>query len=150
MPDIAGAGEAIGFADGHLTDRRQSIRARKTAEYRSAPYALPASRWMVSWEATEPISAVFDLGGAYRLREFRLWFCDDLPEVTIEASVDGERWQVVGVAEAQAAGEDVLDARVPLAAPQACRYLRASFAAREAGRRLTLVEAEVWGDAPGE
>ncbi len=149
MPDAAGDGGAVALGDGHLTDRRQAIRARKTGHTRSAPYALPADRWMVSWETTQPVTIAFDLRRPYPLREFRLWFCDSLPDVTLAASADGREWHAAGGAEGREAGEDVLDVAVPLAAPGPCRHLRVTFAARAPGQRLTLVEAEVWGDVPG-
>ncbi|MGD9496403.1 MAG: beta-galactosidase trimerization domain-containing protein [Armatimonadota bacterium] len=150
MPDAAGAGQAIEFPAGHLTDRRQAIRARKIGTYRAAPYALPASRWMASWQTTEPVSVTFDLGAPYLLRELRLWFCDDLPQVTAQGSADGEAWHAAGRAAARQAGEDVLEEFLALDLPEACRYLRVSFAAREPGRRMTLVEAEVWGEAAAQ
>jgi len=148
MPDAPADGGAVAFADGHLTDRRQAIRSRKTEQTRGAPYALPASRWMVSWETPEAVTVTFDLSREYALREFRLWFCDALPEVELEVSADGREWQTAGQIDAVTAGEDVLDASVEFTAPGSWRYVRASFAAREPGQLLTLIEAEIWGLVP--
>jgi hypothetical protein len=141
MPDAAATGD-ISFAQGHLTDRRQSLRATKTGNWRAAPYALPASRWMVSWAKIEPVSVTFDLRQPWKATQFKLWFGDTLPQVTVEGSLDGEKWRAVG----EVAGEDVYDLTIALNQKTACRYLRASFAARKTGQKLTLVEAEVWGE----
>ena len=134
-----------GSYDGALSV--QGMAYTGTAELSTAPGGAVTGE--IRLESPEAVTVSFDLGEACSMREFRLWFSDDLPEVTLEVSADGQQWAAAGQTEAQVAGEDVLDVAVPLhpGAPQ--RYLRASFAAREPGRRLTLVEAEVWGDAPG-
>jgi len=146
MPDIAAAGDAIPCAEGHLTDRRKAIKARKVAPYRSAPYELPASRWMVGWEITDAVSVTFDLQKPWTPLEVKLWFCDTMPAVTVEGSRDGQQWQPLGSAPPDEAGEDVYDMVIPLDQALACRHLRVNFATRQAGQKLTLVEVEVWGD----
>jgi hypothetical protein len=144
-PDETVTGDAIPCPVGHLTDRRDSIMAKKTKAEWYAPYELPASRWLVSWAKTEPVTVTFDLRQPWELLQFKLWFSDHLPAVTLEGSADGQAWRLLGQAQAEEAGLDVKDLVVPLAGKSPCRYLRASFAARQAGQKLTLVEAEVWG-----
>ncbi len=143
-PDAPATDGLIPFATGHLTDRRVSIFARKVARFRAANYALPASRWLVEWTVTDPVTVTFDLKQPRPLREFHLWFRETLPAVAVEASADGAAWSAVGAAEPKQAGEDVLDVAIPLNAGTPCRYLRATFAARQPGQKMSLIEAEVW------
>lgn len=145
VPDEVAADGAIPFERGHLTDRRTSMNARKTGAYRGAPYALPASRWMVSWETTEPVAVTFNLGEERTLSEFRLWYCDSAPRVTLDGSPDGAQWAPLGQFTGEAAGQDVLRLCAPLEGARRARYLRATFLGREPSEALTLVEAEVWG-----
>jgi hypothetical protein len=145
MPDVAAREGLIPFAAGHLTDRRTGIKSRKTRPGRGAPYALPASRWMLSWDASEAVTITFDLRQARTLRELRLWYCDVLPGVEVSGSADGQSWRKLGEAQGQVAGEDVLELHVPLAAGAPGRYVRVTIPARQAGEKLSLVEAEVWG-----
>jgi len=144
-PDAAARDGLIPFAAGHLTDRRTAIKSRKTAGRRSAPYALPASRWLVSWDTTAPVAVTFDLTSPQALTELRLWVCDVLPGFEVSGSDDGQTWRRLGEAPGKTAGDDVLELHVPLAAGAPVRYLRVSVPARQAGEKLTLVEAEVWG-----
>jgi hypothetical protein len=144
-PDEAAPGEAVPSTTGHLTDRRESLMAKKTKAEWYAPYELPASRWLVSWAKIEPVTVTFDLRQPWKLLQFRLWFQDSLPAVAVEGSTDGVKWRPLGQAKTEEAGPDVKDVVVALDAKTPCRYLRASFAARTAGQKLTLVEAEVWG-----
>ncbi len=149
MPDARADGP-IPSGDGHLTDRRTAVKSRKTAASRGAPYALPASRWMVSWTATDPAAVVFDLKQSCAVREARLWYCDAALEVTVTGSADGQAWHPMGQARGEVAGEDVLELRVPMAEARSCRHVKLLFAAREAGETLTLVEAELWGETAGQ
>jgi len=52
----------------------------------------------------------------------------------------------LGSAEEVTAGADVYDLVIDLDSGQPSRYLRASFAAGELGEKLSLIEAEVWGE----
>jgi len=144
MPDVETAGEDISFARGRLTDRRQSCQARKAKPRMYAEYESPADRWMVSWTRTEPVEISFDLRQSRKPVELRLWFCDSLPALTVEGSVEGKEWKRLGEAPAQEAGPDVHDAHIALSGAP-CRYVRVRLAARQDGHRLSLVEVEVWG-----
>jgi hypothetical protein len=146
MTDVEATDDIIACSEGHLTDRREAIYARKTAQYRGAPYELPASRWMAGWEATEPVAIAIDLQQAHTPVKLSLWFCDTLPAVTVEGSNDAVAWHPLGSAEGQNAGDDVHDLHIPLADTTQYRYIRATFAAREPGQEMTLAEMEVWGD----
>jgi len=146
MPEAIAQGPEISFEEGNLTDRRQSIRDEKTEPAGYKLYVNPDSRWMVSWERTEPVSVVFDLGGVYTVNQLRLWYRDQMPEVTVEGSLDAGSWQPLG----DGSGPDALDGdvrelKVSLRHDLPVRYVRASFAERDEGRRLSLVEAELWG-----
>ncbi len=144
-PDEPAEGEAVPCRTGHLTDRRDSIMAKKTAAKWYAPYELPAARWLVSWAQTDPVTVTFDLRQPWKLLQLKLWFRDSLPAVTVEGSADGQKWLPLGAAKAEAAGADVKDVVVAFNQKTPCRYLRATFAARQPDQKLTLVEAEVWG-----
>ena len=146
VPDTLIPTGSITCSDGHLTDRRKGIMARKVRPGRSAPYELPASHWMVGWQDTERCSITFDLQEAWTPLELKLWFCDTVPEVTVEGSRDGAKWRPLGEASGQYAGEDVFDLAIPLAQGSPCRYVRIWFAEREVGQKLSLVEVEIWAD----
>ena len=51
---------------------------------------------------------------------------------------------------AEEAGQDVYDLPIPLDRGASCRYVRATFAARDPKQKLSLVEAEVWGKDAGK
>ena len=144
MPDTGNA--EVTFADGRLTDRRKSIFAEKRRPTNYEEYAEPDSTWMISWGATETVSITFDLQAARKLLELKLWFRDTLPAVTVEGSTDGRQWRKLGQAEGVAAGADIHDLLIGLPGRQANRYLRANFAARQPGEKLSLIEAEVWAE----
>ena len=150
MPDVAAENGEISFAAGRVTDRRKSILARKEAPRPYVEYELPASNWMVGWSRTEPVSIIFDLKQPKPLIQFRLWFNDTLPAVTVDGSRDGKSWKLLGQTKGQAAGDDTYDMVVSLNKEVPCRYLRANFAARRPGQKLSIVEAEVWGEAAAD
>ena len=144
VPDAECAGGDIPFDKGHLTDRRRSIMAEKKTNTDYADYKLPVSRWTLSWSRPEPVSVTLDLTRTWDPLRVKLWFCDTLPDITVEGSLTGKTWRPLGRANGLQAGADVYDISVPLrGAP--CRYVRITFAARPAGQRLTLVETEIWG-----
>lgn len=149
MPDVEAVDGAIACSAGHLTDRREAIYARKTGTTRGAPYELPASHWMAGWAAPEPVAITLDLKQAYTPMKLSLWFCDTLPAVTVEGSVDGTTWRVLGSAGGQQAGVDVYDLHIPLDEAAPCRYIRITLAARGPAQPITLVEVEVWGRDTG-
>jgi len=101
---------------------------------------------MVSWSKTGPVSIIFDVKQPRPLIQFKLWFCDMMPEVTVEGSSGGQQWKSLGKAAGREAGEDVYDMVIALDREVPSRYLRVTFAARLAGERLSIVEAEVWGE----
>ncbi len=146
MTDVTAENGTIAFAAGRLTDRRKGILAKKERPSSSADFVLPESHWMVSWARPEPVSIIFDLRAPRPLRQFKLWFCDKLPAVTVEGSSDGTQWQRLGSAEEVTAGADVYDLVIDLDSGQPSRYLRASFAERKLGEKLSLIEVEVWGE----
>jgi len=150
MPETTGNGTDVLFAEGRLSDRRKSIFAKKVTPRIYADYAEPESAWMVSWTAPNPVSVTFDLKAARQLLQFKLWFRDTLPAVTVAGSIDGGQWRPLGSADAVAAGADVYDLVIDLDGEQPSRYLRADFAARQAAQKLSLIEAEVWGDGAME
>ena len=66
--------------------------------------------------------------------------------MTVEGSTDGRQWRKLDQAEGIAAGADIHDLLIDLPGKQANRYLRANFAARQPGEKLSLIEAEVWAE----
>lgn len=145
VPDVA-EGE-ISVAEGKLTDRRSSIYAEKSKPEWYAPYALPAGTWQVEFERLDPFSITFDLKQPWHLRQAKLWVSGSMPTVLAEVSADGRQWSTAGSVASLEAGEDVHDVTIALDAPGAARYVRLNFAARAEEQRLTIVEAEVWGDS---
>ncbi|MCE5236901.1 beta-galactosidase trimerization domain-containing protein [bacterium] len=144
MPDEQVQGDAIPCQIGHLTDRRDSIMAKKTKAAWYTPYELPASRWVVSWAKPDPVAVTFDLRQPWRLLQFKLWFRDTLPAVTVEGSADGQQWRLLGRGRGEEAGADVRDLTIALDPKTASRFVRVTFAARQPDQKLTLVETEVW------
>ncbi len=146
MADMAGANTPIGFATGHLTDRRVSMMAPKAAARPYAPFAQPADRWMVSWATPEPVAVTFDLKQTWRVNRLILWLCDTMPELKVEGSADGQTWRQLGEHKGLEAGADVWDAEVALTDATGSRYVRLACGARQPGQKLSLIEAEVWGE----
>ncbi len=148
-PDAIGealaTGRQIDFAEGNLTDRHLSIHDEKTEPAGYKLYVNPDSRWIVSWERTDPVTITFDLGGVFNVNQFRLWYKDHGPQVRVEGSGAGMHWTPLGDNSGLRAGKDVRELLVTLRHDLPVRYLRATFAERPADERLTLVEAEVWG-----
>jgi hypothetical protein len=69
-----------------------------------------------------------------------------MPGVTVEGSVDGQAWTALGSGSGPFAEDrDVRELGVSLRHDLPVRYVRATFAERAEGQRLSLVEAEVWG-----
>ena len=96
----------------------------------------------------ETVFDMIDIGDRLHLRvrnDGALIRRDTLPGVTVEGSSDGATWRPLGSADGQQAGVDVYDLHIDLDGSTACRYIRASFAAREPAQPMTLVEVEVWG-----
>ena len=151
MPDVTKQGRTP-FAKGRLTDRRKSILAEKVAARPYADYKLPASHWMVGWSksTTDAVSVTFDLKQSRSLIQFKLWFMDTMPAVTVEGSTDGRQWQTLGNAAGQKAGADTYDMVILLNRELPSRYLRATFAARKPGEKLSIVEAEVWSEVAAD
>ena len=167
-PDVVAKGE-ISFDQGRLTDRRRSILAKKTEPKAYVLYELPDSDWMVSWTRTDPVAIDIDIREARIPMELRLWYRDSMPTVTVEGSDDGDRWRpldadgvgadgdeqaadvvysrpphhVADAAEAVETG-DVYDFVIEFDAADAYRYVRANFAERRPGTRLSIVEMELW------
>ncbi|MHB8996445.1 MAG: sugar-binding protein [Armatimonadota bacterium] len=146
MTDIAVAGGNIPGSQGRLTDRRESIMAKKAKAANYAPFELPASRWMVSWKQTAPVSITYDLRQPWALRALKLWFTDTMPDLTVEGSVDRQEWVSLGKHVGKQAGADVYDMEVPLQQSKPSRYVRVNFAERNGTSRLSLIETELWGD----
>lgn len=145
MPDAGLGVGAVPFTRGHLTDRGAGVMARKLKPTGHSGYALPASRWLVQWVEPSPVSITFDLRTAWTPLRLKLWFCDTLPPLAVEGSVDGTRWQELSRANGQHAGSDVFDLVLDFRNRPPCRYLRLSLDARREGDILTLVEVEIWG-----
>ena len=145
LPDEKVEGDEVPCRVGHLTDRRDSILAKKAKAAWYAPYELSASRWIVSWAKTDPVAVTFDLRQPWKPLQFKVWFRDTLPALTVEGSADGQKWRPLGRSAGQEAGADVHDLVVPLEQKSASRFVRVNFAARQPDQKLTLVEAELWG-----
>ena len=101
---------------------------------------------MAGWSALGPVSVTFDVQQEWRLRALRLWVTETMPPLTVEGSTDGRTWLPLGRHDGLNAGEDVHDLEVPFIAETGCRYVRVNFAERARGKRLALVEAEIWGE----
>jgi len=80
----------------------------------------------------------------WKLLQFKLWFRDTLPAVTVEGSADGQTWRLLGRGSGEEAGADVRDLTITLDPKTASRFVRVTFAARQPDQKLTLVETEVW------
>ncbi|MBC8443228.1 beta-galactosidase trimerization domain-containing protein, partial [PVC group bacterium] len=147
LPDGEVAAGSIPFDKGRLTDRRRSILAKKREAAAYSDYELSATHWTESWSTPEPLSVTLDLQRAWDPLCAKLWFCDMLPDLTVDGSTDGETWHSQGRAKGSQAGADVCDLTIALeGAP--CRYVRVNFGPRPPRQKMTLVEVEVWGKAP--
>ena len=145
MPDVTTA-DWTPFSQGRLTDRRKSMLAEKVERRFDSNFVLPASHWMVGWAMPDPVSITFDLKQPRPLLQFKLWFNDTMPAVTVEGSTYGRQWRPLGKAVGQEAGPDTYDMVIFLNKELPSRYLRATFAARRPGQKLSIVEAEVWAE----
>jgi hypothetical protein len=144
MPDASDGW--ISFADGHLTDRRQSMLDPKTEPKARVTYKSPDSRWMDSWKSTSAVALIYDFQKPVTPGAVKFWFDDFMPKFDVEGSNDLRNWIPLGKnAVAVNAGDDVLDVTASLHAATSYRYLRVHFAPRASGQKLTIVESEVWG-----
>lgn len=147
MSDAAGdAQQWISFADGHLTDRRQSMLAEKVEPKWYVGFKLPDSRWMNSWKNTASVTVTYDLQKPAKLSAVQFWFDDTMPKFEVQGSNDQKNWQALGAnPNVVEAGKDVKDITVSLRSKRAYRYVRVIFAPRGEGQKLSLVESELWG-----
>jgi len=147
LPGAETAPADMPFAKGRLTDRRRSILAAKKEAAPYSDYELPTSRWTESWSTPDPVSLTFDLTRPWTPLRVKLWFCDTLPDLTVEGSADARTWRPLGRAKGLPAGDDVHDLNIPLQGEPG-RYVRINFGQRPERRKMTLVEVEVWGEEP--
>jgi len=144
MPDVSREGD-IAVAEGRLSDRRKGIFAEKVGGSNDAEFELPESHWMVGWARPDPVSILFDLQEPRPLIQFKLWFCDTMPDITIEGSHDEKTWKPLGKADGVRARDgDVHDMVIELEGNIVSRYLRANFSKRPRREKLSLVEVEIW------
>ena len=141
------AAGSIPFDKGRLTDRRRSILAEKKEAAPYSDYELPTSHWTETWSTPGPLSVTFDLQRAWDPLSVKVWFCDTLPDLTVEGSLDGKTWQGLGQVKGLEAGDDVYDLSTPLRGGP-CRYVRVNLGRRPAHQKMTLAEMEVWGKEP--
>jgi len=134
------AGEIrIPFTKGNLTDRKIAPCLDKKV--------LAPERFVVTWKRQDPVSVEFDFAKSYPLNSVRLWYSDQLPELTVEVSTDAQTWVQMATCPKQQPTKDVLDVTIPLRPENPCRYLRLNFGERDEGEMMTLVECEVWADS---
>jgi len=146
MPDASN--DWISFADGHLTDRRQSMLDPKIAPKARVTYQSPDSRWIDSWKSTFAVTLIYDFQKPVTPGTVKFWFDDTMPTFAVQGSNDLQHWIELGKHNnALEAGGDVLDVTLPLNTKKPCRYVRVTFAPRQNGQKLTLVESELWGQA---
>ena len=102
---------------------------------------------MVGWARPDPVSILFDLQESQPLIQFKLWFCDTMPDITIEGSHDEKTWKPLGKADGLRARDgDVHDMVIELEGNTVSRYLRANFSKRPRREKLSLVEVEIWAE----
>ena len=139
IPD-RGDPAGVDFAVGKLMDRKVAPVTAKAE--------LKPEDFIVSWASEKPVSLTFDLGGAHLLSRLHLWHSDQLPALTVEASIDGRSWTRLAEHPKQPTTPDVLDVEIGWKSPRKGRFLRISFGARDPGCAMTPAECEVWGSAP--
>jgi hypothetical protein len=136
-------GTKISFADGKLLDRKRA--------YTTLKKDLKPEDFVVSWKTEKATSITFDLLTDRDVSRVALWYSGQFPGVKIEGSSDGKTWTQLGDAKKQplvklpAGYEDILDTSIELRVGVPSRYVRITFAARDAGQTLTLAECEIWG-----
>jgi hypothetical protein len=148
LPDATGdRGIAkIAFTSGKLTDRKSA--------YTTPTAKLNADNFVVTWKSTKPVDVTFDLLQPRYISRVNFWYSGQLPNVKVLGSTDGKNWkELAGCAkqtyvkpDGVTALEDVLDISMSVSGHPKARYIKLSFAARDAGNPLTLAECEIWGN----
>ena len=140
-PDGEGQQEGAGpvaFADGNLTDRLQAPEAG------NVDLGIGSlSDWVVSWETREPVEITFDLGRRRQVHQVRVVYTDEMPEMTLATSPNGQDFQPLVTAKGRGVTSDVLDLTLEFP-PVGTQWVRLIFGPREVGE-LVLSEVEIWG-----
>jgi hypothetical protein len=130
---------AVPFATGNLTDRLTAAWGGAAMRNRSS-----LSQWTARWEKKDPVDVTFDLGRERSVNRVRLLYTEELPDLTVLVSSDGEKFRRVASVAGQEFTRSILDTVLDFS-PAKGRYVRLSFSERKTGS-LYLSEAEIWGE----
>jgi hypothetical protein len=128
------------FRRGHLTNRPAAYRQRNRGSGRNP---VDLEKWIVSWTDRDPVTIAFDLKRAYPLQRLTLFYSGALPSVTVEGSLDGRQWRMLGSCRRRPVTLDTYDVTVALRG--AWRYVRLRLGARTTDVPMELAEVEIWG-----
>lgn len=141
IADKGGAGEAISFATGHLTNRLEAFKTRNRRDWRSRSKAAldkVTANWVVQWRGTEPIHITFDLGAKRNVSRVRLFYSGDAKSMRVSdesgVKLDEKRFDTP-------VGDDVVDVTLP--AKSNMQQLRLDITP---GQTFQLSEVEIWGE----
>jgi hypothetical protein len=143
MPDEVtdSADGNIPFSAGKLTNRRLAPSSGNVDSGLS-----PLSNWIVSYKKAEKFAITFDFKKNYEIKQVRIIYSGQLPEITLAASADGTNWKTLDVSyPKQSFSEDVFDCILKGEFGRN-RYVRVMFGERDLGKSLTLAELEIWGN----
>jgi hypothetical protein len=140
-PADTGSGSRA-FSAGNLTDRVS------VPDSNTAPDETTVQPWLVGWDAgrTAATNIDFTLSASttYTVKEVRIYYSEQLPAVNIYSSTDGSNWGSSLASSAKTdAGDDV--GKNVYSLNSSCKYIRISCGARDAGKKMQLVEVEIWG-----
>lgn len=146
--DVKEEGE-IPVSEGKVTDRKNAANNKiRDGSYRwVSPQETAPSKWIVSWNDSQPADIIFDLKKSFNLNRLKLFYSGQLPSVTVAVSNDKINWQTISSSSKEDFTEDVLDKAYDLKGGY--RYVKISFAERDEGKKIELVEVEIWGEESG-
>ncbi len=124
----------IDFTKGRLTDRIRALLDLQTADDSVA-----------SWKQTKALSVEIDLGFSAEVRHVDLYLSGFAPGCGLSVSDDGSSWKKVSRNDKPGDVRGVAQVRLGADGKQA-RFLRVDFDSRPAGKEMTVVELDVWGD----
>jgi len=130
VTDQGGKNKWISFDGGDLTDRLQGVMETVGPEDCG-----------VAWSSNQELKLVFDLRQERDLRRVDVYLSGAGVKAALEVSADGASWRTVAEHDGQI--ENGLMRFGPFV--RAGRLVRVSFAERAEGKRLDIVEVDIWG-----